>query len=204
MNIITISREFASGGRELGKRLADALGYDYYDREIISALAKKAELDEGYVEAVLQNQSFSNFDFSFSNSFTNMDVMTTNKIQLLVKQQEVIEQIAQVNRNCIIVGRNADMILKQYKPLSLFVCASKEAKIKRCKEKAKEYEVVSEKDMLKKMKQIDKNRIKTRILMGGEFGNKYEFHFCINSGDIEMKKLVKMVKVMAENYFDNK
>ena len=46
MKIITISREFGSGGRELGKRLADALGFAYYDREIITAVAQKISLDE--------------------------------------------------------------------------------------------------------------------------------------------------------------
>ena len=45
-NIITVSREFASGGRELGKRLADALGFAYYDREIVTALAKETGMDE--------------------------------------------------------------------------------------------------------------------------------------------------------------
>ena len=55
MNIITISREFGSGGRELAKRLADKLGYDYYDREIISTIAERHGLDENYVEYALNN-----------------------------------------------------------------------------------------------------------------------------------------------------
>ena len=50
MRIITISREFGSGGRELGKRLADILGFDYYDREIITAIAQAQGMDENYVE----------------------------------------------------------------------------------------------------------------------------------------------------------
>lgn len=49
MNIITISREFGSGGRELGKRLADITGHDYYDSEIIAAAAKKSGMDEAYI-----------------------------------------------------------------------------------------------------------------------------------------------------------
>ena len=53
MRIVTISREFGSGGRELGKRLADALGFDYYDREIITAIAEKQQLDENDVEKAL-------------------------------------------------------------------------------------------------------------------------------------------------------
>ena len=52
-NIITISREFGSGGRELGKRLADVLGYDYYDREIITEISKKYQLNEDFVEQTL-------------------------------------------------------------------------------------------------------------------------------------------------------
>ena len=48
-HIITVSREFGSGGRELGKRLAEALGFSYYDREIVAALAEKTGLDEDYL-----------------------------------------------------------------------------------------------------------------------------------------------------------
>ena len=55
MNIITISREFGSGGRELGKRMADILGYDYYDSEIISAVAENSGMNEQYVSNTLSN-----------------------------------------------------------------------------------------------------------------------------------------------------
>lgn len=58
MKIITISREFGSGGRELGKRLADELGFDYYDREIIESIAKGQGLDEGYVEKALEDHAW--------------------------------------------------------------------------------------------------------------------------------------------------
>ena len=58
MKIITISREFGSGGRELGKRLADELGFDYYDREIITAIASARGMDEGYVEKALENHAW--------------------------------------------------------------------------------------------------------------------------------------------------
>ena len=57
MKIITISREFGSGGRELGKRLADILGFDYYDREIITAIADKKGLNPDYVERILENHA---------------------------------------------------------------------------------------------------------------------------------------------------
>jgi len=55
MRIITVSREFGSGGRELGKRIADNLGCDYYDREILTMIAEKHGLTEEYVEDMLKN-----------------------------------------------------------------------------------------------------------------------------------------------------
>ena len=57
MNIITISREFGSGGRELGRRLAAKLGYDYYDKEIIAAIAQNKGMDENYVKNALIDQT---------------------------------------------------------------------------------------------------------------------------------------------------
>ena len=55
MRFVTVSREFGSGGREVGKRLADVLGCSYYDREIIAEIAKESNMDAGYVEHVLEN-----------------------------------------------------------------------------------------------------------------------------------------------------
>ena len=54
--IITIGREFGSGGRELGRRLARELGFDYYDREILTAIAERTSLSEEYVQRVVENQ----------------------------------------------------------------------------------------------------------------------------------------------------
>ena len=58
MRIITVSRQFGSGGRELGKRLADRLGFDYYDKEIIDSLAEDQGLDPDYVRRVLGNHGW--------------------------------------------------------------------------------------------------------------------------------------------------
>lgn len=69
MKIITISREFGSGGRELGKRLAELLHYDYYDREIITAIAEKKELNERYVEQTLEDHGWRNFPLTYRHSF---------------------------------------------------------------------------------------------------------------------------------------
>ena len=61
MRIITISREFGSGGREMGRHLAKALDYDYYDREIITALSNETSLNEEFIEKTLDTGIFPTF-----------------------------------------------------------------------------------------------------------------------------------------------
>lgn len=136
MNIITISREFGSGGREPGKRLADITGYDYYDSKIIAAAAKKSGMDEAYIENTLSNHGWRNQAITFRGTLASSAYVESSKVQLLLEQKEVITGIAQMGKDCVIVGRNADVILREYEPLNIFVCASAEAKPKRCRERA--------------------------------------------------------------------
>lgn len=104
MNIITISREFGSGGRELGKRLADLLKYDYYDREIIASVAEKSGMDAAYVENTLNNHGWKNQVITFRGTLGGASYVQSSKVALLLEQKKVIEQIAELGRNCIIVG----------------------------------------------------------------------------------------------------
>lgn len=158
MNIITISREFGSGGRELGKRLADLTGYDYYDSEIIAAVAKNSGLAPDYVESTLSDHGWQNLSLTYRRTLSSASYVQSSQIQLLVEQKKVIEQIALLGKDCIIVGRNADMILREYQPFSIFVCAETNAKVRRCMERAAENEKLTEKELIRKMKQIDKAR----------------------------------------------
>lgn len=167
MRIITISREFGSGGRELGKRLADLTGYDYYDSEIISAVAKNSGMDEHYVEDALANHGWQNHAITFRGTLSSSAYIQSFKINLLLEQKRVIEGIAALGKDCIIVGRNADVILRDYHPFNIFVCAETDAKVKRCFDRALEGEKLTEKELIRKMKQIDKNRSQTRAVVGG-------------------------------------
>ena len=203
MNIITISREFGSGGRELGKRLADKLNYDYYDSEIISAVAKNSNMNENYVEDVLSNHGWKNQIITFRGTLTSTAYVQNSKIALLLEQKKVIENIAKLNKDFVIVGRNADVILQEYKPFNIFVCASKEAKLKRCKERAKESENLTDKELLNKMKQIDKIRKQTReLLSNSPWGERESYHLIINTSDFIVKELVPVVADYALCFFN--
>ena len=114
MRIITINREFGSGGREVGKRLADVLHYRYYDSEIINAISLESNMDEGYVSSMLESGSFWDFPITYGNTFASFAEPQSNLTRLLVAERRVILDIAKKGENCVIVGRNADEILHGY------------------------------------------------------------------------------------------
>lgn len=202
MKIITISREFGSGGRELGKRLADHLNIDYYDSEIISQIAEKRGLDEKYVEKALNNHGWQEHTLSFCRTLSSTAYLQSSKVDLLLEQKKVIEEIASLGKDCVIVGRNADVILEKYKPFNIFVCADEKAKLARCLERADENEKLTEKELMRKMRSIDKVRSQTReIIAGSEWGERSSYNITINTSGWEIKELVPATADFAERWF---
>lgn len=193
MNIITISREFGSGGRELGKRLANILGYDYYDREIITSIASNTGMDENYVVQALEQQSWQNVALSVHQSFAGISFNST-QTDLLLEQKSVIEQIAKTGKNCVIVGRNADILLREYQPFNIFVCASMETKIRRCLERGAKNEALTAKEIERKICRVDKSRAQTRELVtGSHWGEPEAYHLILNTSTWEIEKLAPAV-----------
>lgn len=198
MNIITISREFGSGGRELGKRLADAMNYDYYDREIIGVIADNQGLNENYIETTLENHGWQTVPLSFRCSFAGASMLQVAQTKLLLEQKKVIEKIADAGKDCIIVGRNADVILADHNPFSIFVCADMPSRLRRCKDRAPAGENLSEKELVRNIRRIDKGRAATReILTESEWGQCRSYNITVNTTDWEIKELVPAIEQFA-------
>lgn len=85
MEIITISREFGSGGRKLGKCLADLTGYDYYDSEIIYTVAKNIGVAPDYVENTLSNHGWQNLAITYSGTLSSTTYVRASQVQMLVE-----------------------------------------------------------------------------------------------------------------------
>ena len=113
MRIITISRQFGSGGRELGERLAKELDWDYYDKEIIESLVEKHDLDEEYVREILSRHGWHHIQLTYRHSFSQLMINPTLHINVLLRQSEIIREIAAAGNDCVIVGRDADVILHE-------------------------------------------------------------------------------------------
>lgn len=200
--IITISREFGSGGRELGKRLADELGFEYYDREILDKVAEESQMDAGYVENVLNGNFSVSFPVTFGRTFFYTDVLQQNATNLIVAEQKIIKALAEKGNDMVIVGRSADILLKDYKPLNIFVYSDMESKIKRCRWRAPKNEQLSDRELAKKITQVDVGRSKQRkLLTDSDWGKKESYHLCINTTGQNIKNLVLPLAEFAKRYF---
>lgn len=198
--IITISREFGSGGREIGKRLADELGYAYYDSEIINLLVKETGMSKEYISNISEKGIYP-YAFQFAKSFSTYSKLQSNQTNLLVTQTNVIKEIAKKG-NCIIVGRGADVILHDYNTINLFVYANMASKVKRCVEKASKEENLTRKEMEQKIKQIDKNRQKFHeVLSSKTWGEKENYDLCINTTNTNIKTIIKPLSEYIKSYF---
>ena len=206
MRIITISRQFGSGGRELGKRLADRLGWDYYDKEIIDTLAVEHGLDPEYVKNALANHGWHNVQLTYRNTFSHLLYDPGMNTQLLCREREVLRDIASLGNDCIIIGRDADVILEDYHPFRVFVCADMAARLARCmrhENNRPEAERLTEKQILRNIRRIDRNRANTReILTGKVRGDSSGFELTVNTTGWEIKKLTAALGDFALQWFE--
>ena len=198
--IITVSREFGSGGRELAQQMAESLGFQYYDKEIIAEMVRQSKFDETYLESVA-NLANKDFPYAVSKSMAFYSAHQKQTTEILVLEKKIIQQLA-ARGNCVFVGRSADIILAEYNPLNIFVYADQETKIKRCRKKTTQNQNMTDKEILKGMKEIDKARKNHYFLLGVDnWGAKENYHLCVNTSGIPVLDLVPMVTAYARAYF---
>lgn len=203
MNIITISREFGSGGRELGKRLAEHLGIPCYDHEIIDMAAEKYGIDKRYAAHLSEKDVRVFYPSTIAHRFM-ASVQPPQSVQVALAQHEIIRTLAQQG-DCVIVGRCADVVCRDLQPLNIFVYADTLTKLARCQARAGQDEHLSEKEMLRRMKQIDRERAAYRELFTETaWGRKETYHLCINTSAREIKTLIPGIAEYAKCWFEQK
>lgn len=189
--IITVGREFGSGGRELGRRLAELLGIQYYDKEIITEIAANTSLSEEYVRNIVERKPTALYPITIGKSFAYVGEYSLIQQQSVYKAQNSIINDLADKSDCVIVGRCADYILRDKKPFRIFVYASMESRIQRCISRAESGENLSEKEIKKQIKEIDKNRAKYyEFYTGSEWGAKENYDLCINTTNANIKEVV--------------
>ena len=201
--IITIGREFGSGGRELGRRLSEHLGIAYYDQEIIAEIAKRTALSETYVRQITENRPLTSFPIHFGGRFCALpDPLLQQSISIYSEQHRLLCELAEKS-DCIIVGRCADYVLRDSHPFRIFVYADAQSKLMRCMERRTPEETLSEQDMKRKITEIDRNRARYYAFFSGQkWGARENYDLLVNTSGQSVKKqaaaLYEYLRKMAD------
>ena len=186
--IITISREFGSGGRFIGEEVAKKLGIAYYDKNIINDIAEKSGLSPEYVQ---KNAELSPKKGLFAYAFAGRDI-TGKSVEDLVyeAQRKVILELAE-KESCVIIGRNADYILKDRDDvLNVFIHGDTPEKIQRI---TRLYNVEEQK-AVKMMVDIDKRRMANyNFYTNQKWGKADNYTLCLNSSKLGYDRCEKII-----------
>lgn len=186
--IITISREFGSGGRFIGEEVEKKLGIKYYDKDIIGQIAEQSGFSPEYIR---ENAELSPKKGLFAYAFAGRDI-TGKSVEDMVyeAQRKVIMEIAE-KESCVIIGRNADFILKDRDDvLNVFIHGAESEKVKRI---CKLYHV-TETDAIKMMTDIDKRRMTNyRFYTDQKWGMAGNYTLSLNSSQLGYDRCEQIV-----------
>ena len=191
--VITISRQFGSGGRTIGKAIAQRLGVPYYDRELVDEVAKKSGFSHEFIEEIGEYASVtSSFLFNIAVSPHPMGLVDTMSIsdKLYVCQANTIRDFADKGP-CVIVGRCADFILKDRPDcLHIFIHADNAFRAKHVLEHYGE----TSKPMDKRLAEKDsKRKVYYKHYTNRNWGEAQNYDICLDSGTLGIEKCVEIV-----------
>lgn len=202
--VITIARSYGSGGKTLGKLLAEKMGINCYDREIIRMASDSSGINEelfGRVDEKLKKSPL--FGIVRSNPYKGDGVIppeSSNFVSddnLFNYQAQVIKELAE-KESCIIIGRCADYVLKDNpNVIRLYLYAPLEDCVKRVMAQNS----ITEKETIKKIETIDKYRSDYyKYYTGKEWNDARNYDFCLNTTSMSYEKLIQVVENIISLY----
>ena len=189
--VITISREFGSGGRTIGKMVAQNLNIPCYDAEIIHKIAQESGFSEGYIQEAGEYTPGG----VLANVFSNRAYGPTNEDYLWKIQYQIITDLAQKGP-CVIVGRCADYILRDSADcLKVFIHAGLDFRAKRIVEVYGELEASPE----QRLKDKDKRRAAYhRFYTNMKWGQSQNYHIALDSGALGLERCAEIIRSLYE------
>ncbi len=186
--IITISREFGSGGRFIGEEVAKKLGVAYYDKDIIGKIAEQSGLSPEYIQ---ENAELSPKQGLFAYAFSGRDITGKSVGDMVYEaQRKIIMEIAE-KESCVIIGRNADFILKDRDDvLNVFIHGDMPEKIQRIIDLYN----VEEKEVVKMMADTDKRRMTNyNFYTEQKWGKASNYTLCLNSSQLGFDRCERII-----------
>lgn len=185
--IITISREFGSGGKYIGILVAKKLGIPFYDKDIIEKIAEESGLVNDFIKRVSEYApSKSIFAYSFLGRNASGESLED---KVFVLQKKVIRELADKGP-CVIVGRSADYILEDYDTMDVFIYADMKEKI----ERTMNFKSLSKREAEKLIKETDKRRsINYKYYTGKTWGEYTNYTLMLNSTQLGVEKTAEFI-----------
>ncbi len=198
VNIITIGREYASGGRIIGQKVAESLGVPFYNKEILHMAADRLQMSPEDVKFADETAASSLlYSMSLMSNLSSSSNLPLND-RVFIEEREVIKALAQKGP-CVIVGRCADDILREIRDdvLNVFIYADKESRIRRAIDEYGE----DPDEVFSQLRKHDKKRSTYYNLnTGRKWGAKDNYDLCLNSTSIGIEKCVKIITSLISDF----
>ena len=201
--VITIARSYGSGGRRMGRLLAKELGYEYYDREILRIASDESGINEELFSQVDENRRMPLFRIA-REVYTgevippDSDDFISNE-NLFRYQAKIIRELA-ATRNCVIVGRCANFILRgRENVINVFVSAP----VVDCVRRVMENDGLTLEEAEKKIKKIDKRRADYfKYFTGRQWHDAALYDLCLNTGHMSDQRCVDVLRAYMDARFE--
>lgn len=203
MNVVTVSREFGTGGKEFGRKLAESLGYVYLDKNIAHELAGKLNMNEQYIDYFLDTGAPIGMSGNLEgNMAAYTPAETQNNITLQIESQKMLKEMAS-KKDIVIIGRAADIILAEFRPFRIFIYADQGQKIVHYKNTNKEVADSTDQEIAKMLHMVDVERYQHHMLFSPiKWGDKQAYDLCINATNINIDKVAPVIAEYAKLFFE--
>lgn len=199
--IVTIARQYGSGGREIGEKVAAALGIAFYDKELITMAAQKSGMSPNVLHTADEKASNSLLytlamgSSIYGASTLNYDIPINDR--LFITQCDIIKNLAEKG-SCVMVGRSADYVLRDNpRHISVFIYAKLEDRIRRVMERHS----LSEADARNLIAKTDKRRANYYNFYTGQKWGKYDnYHMSLDSSLLGIDGTAKLISQLAEDF----
>ena len=199
--IITIGRQFGSGGHEIGEKLAERLGIPFYDRDLVKMAAEKLQISDEKAEEVDEMDMerflayYASSSIYYASAYMDENLLRPISQQVYEAQRAIIKKLAS-RGSCVIVGRCADEILKEEPGLiNIFITADKDDRIRRISEKYN----LSDKKAADRIKKVDRERrYYYEKHTGKVWGDISSHHMLLNVSMLGMDKTIDTLAAVYE------
>ncbi|MEI3339753.1 MAG: cytidylate kinase-like family protein [Eubacterium sp.] len=192
--VITIGREFGSGGLEIGKEVARQLGVKCYDNDLVNKLAEKLGISRDVLENIEESRTHLRYTVDTKYGYRNISMMD----KMIQAQSEIIQEIAE-KESCVIVGRCGDFVLQNRKDiLTVFIYASEQYRLKRIME-SREWNVEQASKMLYQTEH--QRRAYYKYVTGRDQTTRIGRHLMLDSGVLGQELTTRLIVEAARERF---